>query len=146
LHSAFVVFSLRWRAGILVAMLAHLGLNFPIALMAMDPDKTAHQVVWSVFLGAWTAAYFFWAILVMARFSLGRFSPGELLLGRARCPGCGQVYARSILMGCNLGPRRYERCPHCKKWHFTSDADLVKVDDSAGGDEPDGGQPPVGGG
>lgn len=143
LHAAFLVFSLRWRGGILLAMLAHLGLNFPIALKIML--GAGHEVFWSVFLNLWSLAYLFGGMLVLARFSLGRFSPGELLLGRVRCPSCGQVFARSILMGANLGARRYEPCPHCKKWQFTSDADLVKVENAPGGDEPDRGQAAVGG-
>lgn len=129
LHSAFTSLSLRWRGGLLLAMLAHLGLNLPIALAAVDFPPLG-KAVWGVILGLWTALYFLAALFMLAR--LGGFSPGEMLLGRARCPGCGQEYPRPLLLGFNLGPRRYERCPHCRRWHMTSDKDLVRP----GGDPP----------
>ena len=35
----------------------------------------------------------------------------------AACPDCGTVYPRP-LFGLNMGPKRYERCPNCRKWHL----------------------------
>ncbi len=124
LHAAFVAFSLRWRWGILAAMLAHLGLNFPIALASMRVLPLTREQ-WSMALGLWTAVYFIAAMAWLSRLSLGRWDPGEMVMGRARCPGCSQVYGRPLLLGFNLGVRRYERCPHCRKWHFTGEKDLV---------------------
>lgn len=40
------------------------------------------------------------------------------LLGQAKCPGCGLIYDRHLL-AVNMGTRRYERCPGCKKGHYT---------------------------
>lgn len=57
LHSAFTSLALRWRGGLLLAMLAHLGLNLPIALAAVDFPPLG-KALWGVILGLWTAVYF----------------------------------------------------------------------------------------
>ena len=34
------------------------------------------------------------------------------------CPGCAQRYTAPT-MGLNMLTKRYERCPYCRKWHWT---------------------------
>jgi ribosomal protein S27E len=47
-----------------------------------------------------------------------RIAPGRMLFGRRRCPECGHEYD-APLIGINFGLTRYERCPHCRHWHWT---------------------------
>lgn len=53
--------------------------------------------------------------LFVNRLASGRIEAG--ILGEATCPDCGKVYPRPFFAA-NLLTRRYERCPHCRKFHL----------------------------
>lgn len=48
----------------------------------------------------------------------GRAVLSKLFYGARNCPECHSDYAAPLL-GLNLGGTRYERCPHCRHWHWT---------------------------
>lgn len=124
-HSAFVSLSL-WRLrrkfilGFAGAAAAHWVGNFPLVLL--DPhighlSKVARVAI----VEGWLWACFFFALALLSWFCLGRFNPTALLFGRRHCPECGKDYDPP-LFAVNLGPKRYERCPHCRHWHWTVSA------------------------
>ncbi len=122
LHSAFVSVAL-WRLrrgfawGILGAMALHWAGNFPIFLMSWNIGGLGRPF-WTVAIQLWLAFYFLGAIGLLAFFAYGRFDLGKLFYGRRKCPGCGEEYDAPLL-ALNFGPTRYERCPHCRRWHWT---------------------------
>jgi hypothetical protein len=75
------------------------------------------QNTWQVLVSLWVQLYFIGGIALLAKFYYGRMAVGRFIYGRARCPECALVYDRP-LFGLNFGPRRYERCPVCKRWHW----------------------------
>ncbi len=102
-----------WPAALLGIAL-HFFLNFPIYLASVN------------LLGLGQHAWGFILVMHVALFTLAMFvfvnqlAGGEVeasLLGDATCPGCGKVYPRSFL-ALNLLTRRFERCPHCREFHF----------------------------
>ena len=42
----------------------------------------------------------------------------QWLISLRRCPECHADYDAPVL-ALNLGHTRYERCPHCRHWHWT---------------------------
>ena len=131
LHAAFVAVSLRqlrskFPLGLLGAMALHYFGNFPIFLMVKNAFGWGAGV-WRVIVTVWLQLYLIGGILLLSYFTLGKFNPGRVFFGRSRCPGCGAVYSRPFF-GMNLGLKRYERCPHCRKWHIISITDVVKDD------------------
>jgi hypothetical protein len=129
LHAAFVAVSLRqlrdrFPLGLAGAMALHYFGNFPIFLMVKNAFGWSTGA-WRVIVTVWLQLYLLGGILLLAYFSLGKFEPGRVFFGRSRCPGCGAVYSRPFF-GLNLGLKRYERCPHCRKWHMISIMDAVK--------------------
>ena len=126
-HAFFVFMSVgawkRWlwpgrlATGLLLAMALHFSLNAPI-LFARWGWLGPSPVVQSVALQLWVLVFFIAGAVVFARALLGREgSAGQLIFGEIACPDCGVTYPRP-LFGINLGPKRYERCPACKKWHL----------------------------
>jgi hypothetical protein len=124
-HSGLVAISLAvWRRGpgifpgLLLAMMAHYLVNFPIT-MSQRGWLGSQMVVAQTIVGLWLVGCCFAAVALLVQLHRG---PGKKLfsLGHMRCPGCGRVYERS-LWGCfNFGgDRRYERCPWCNEWHWT---------------------------
>ncbi|MBM3825694.1 MAG: hypothetical protein FJ410_03075 [Verrucomicrobia bacterium] len=120
-HSAFVAMTLwglrqRIVLGFLGAVLFHWIGNMPIFLMNWNVGN----------LGAGT-----WSIFVQCHLVLLLIASAALLLwlsqgvltfyGRRACPGCGSHYDPPLL-AINLGRSRYERCPHCQKWHWSNPA------------------------
>jgi hypothetical protein len=105
--------------GLVLAMLAHYLANFPISMGQwgwLGKSANVSQVVISL----WVILCFFLALAGLARLHFGRSRLGTLLYGRALCPGCGSIYDRTM-WALNLGMSlRYERCPHCRKWHSTT--------------------------
>ncbi len=105
--------------GLLMAMLAHYLVNFPISMGQwgwLGKSANVSQVVISL----WVILCFFLALAGLALLHFGRSRLGTFLYGRAVCPGCGSVYDRTI-WGLNMGTSlRYERCPRCRKWHTTT--------------------------
>lgn len=127
-HGVFTASALRLfhRApvrGILCAMGLHYLGNFPIALKAWNVGGLG-QTIWGVIVQIWILLFFF-GMLVLLNWFLKSADPVRWrglryhLLGRAKCPECGLIYERPWL-AVNLGTRRYERCPGCKKWHYTT--------------------------
>ena len=126
-HAFFVFMSVgawkRWlwpgrlATGLLAAMILHFSLNAPILFARwgwLGPSPTVQAVA----LQLWVLAFFTAGAVVFARALLGsRGTAGQLIYGEAVCPGCGVTYPRP-LFGFNLGPKRYERCPACKRWHL----------------------------
>ena len=121
-HSAFVGLALaclrnRFWLGETGAMAAHWLGNFPIFLMASNAFGMG-ATFWAIAVQLWIIAYLIGALALISRFVFGRVSPGLLFYGRRKCPECGAEYDAS-LFAANLGATRYERCPHCRHWHFT---------------------------
>jgi hypothetical protein len=104
----------RW--GILVAMVLHYLLNSPIYLSTVMPlglDRATWisvSLIWTVFLTVAMA-------VALAFMRVGRKEVKQMLGGERTCPGCGERYKPTIV-GLNLLFKRYEPCPHCKKWHL----------------------------
>jgi DNA-directed RNA polymerase subunit RPC12/RpoP len=122
LHGAFVCVALwRWRRnfalGVLGAMVLHSLGNLPIFLMASNAFGLG-PTSWAVAVQAWIVAFFIGAVALISYFVFGNVALGRLIYGRRKCPECGAEYDAS-LFAINLGTRRYERCPHCRHWHFT---------------------------
>ncbi|MFN2623488.1 MAG: hypothetical protein ABR611_11640 [Chthoniobacterales bacterium] len=124
-HSAFVGVALaclrnRFALGVAGAMALHWLCNFPIFLMASNAFGMG-PAFWAIAVQVWIIAYFVGAVALISYFVFGHVSPGRLFYGRRKCPECGAEYDAS-LFAINLGPRRYERCPACRHWHFTKTA------------------------
>lgn len=117
-HSAMVATSLRgwrcWRgglpAGLAVAMGMHLFGNLPIGVVPLLTGPEWAPVVLSLVIAVTAVG----AIVLLVYYHTGSLRPSAVL-GRATCPKCGVTYERPFL-ALNLGPKRYERCPSCKRW------------------------------
>lgn len=130
LHGGFVAVTLwlwfrgkRWGIG--VAMALHYLLNFPIFLAVLGVFGANRDLFYSV--------AFFWVVLMTVAMALlvvfflaGRRSVKQILSRDHVCPGCGAGYVAPML-GLNMMHKRYERCPHCRKWHWVFP--LKKPDD-----------------
>lgn len=109
----------RWKLGFLggltLGMLLHLLANFPIVATRQISGLAGSSAIICFY---WVIAFWFAALWFYAR-KQGRSSKtiGEMLFGVARCPKCDNEYPRP-LWGLNLGPKRYEKCPHCHKWNL----------------------------
>jgi RsiW-degrading membrane proteinase PrsW (M82 family) len=102
-----------WPAALLGVAL-HFFLNFPIFLSQINLWGLGAQI-WGALLVIYVAVF----TLAMFGFvnRLGKEGAREGFLGSATCPGCGEVYPRSFF-ALNLLTKRYERCPHCRKFHL----------------------------
>jgi len=107
----------RWRigfaGGLALAMLLHLLGNLPIlvgqaGLLGSDPAIAA------LLISLWIAAFWIAAAILLlvgdARIA-GIPMPGRPVA----CPKCGESFKRQLI-AMNLGWKRLERCPHCRKW------------------------------
>jgi len=115
-HAAFTACVTRFgiARGLPLAMLLHWIGNFPIFLahyFQLAPSES------STILSIWVTLYILSCGALLAKFYVEHWQLGEALFGRITCPDCQQEYARP-LFGLNLGTKRYEPCPHCKKWHL----------------------------
>jgi hypothetical protein len=120
LHGAFVAFAFLRLAegrsflpGALIGIVLHFALNLPILFIGIDLFGLGREV--------WGQIVFAWLLLVTGTLAvvLSRISGGELsraAFGVATCPSCGTTYDRPWF-AINLGWKRYERCPACRKWH-----------------------------
>jgi RsiW-degrading membrane proteinase PrsW (M82 family) len=121
-HSAFLSVAL-WRLrhgfarGVSGAMALHWLGNFPITLMAWNVGEFG-KTIWAVAVQCWLVLYFIAALALLSRFAFGRLSAGRMLYGQRHCPECGKDYDAPIF-ALNFGLTRYERCPHCRRWHWT---------------------------
>jgi hypothetical protein len=124
-HSAFLAVALqqlgrRFLLGLVGAMALHWLGNFPIQLMAWNVAGLG-KTAWTVIVQCWLYGYFFASIALLAYFATGRLAVGALFFSRRHCPECEQDYDAPLL-AVNVGSRRYERCPHCRHWHWTQPA------------------------
>jgi hypothetical protein len=104
--------------GFLAAMLAHYLANIPIGIIQRG-WLGKNQLVLQQLLFLWIMGAGVLGALWLAWLNFGRASLGVLLYGRAECPECHHTYDRSFF-ALNMGPRRYERCPQCRRWHWTT--------------------------
>ncbi len=49
------------------------------------------------------------------------------LMGATVCPNCGRAFTRTVI-GLNLLGKRYEPCPHCRKWSMTNRATKEEIE------------------
>jgi len=122
LHGAFASVSLwrlrsRFLLGLAGAMALHWLLNFPILLMAWDAGGLG-KIFWTTANQIWLLLFFVTSLALLSYFTFGKFSPGRALFGRRRCPECATEYD-APMFAVNFGATRYERCPHCRHWHWT---------------------------
>jgi hypothetical protein len=126
IHPAMTALALvGWRrgpgflSGLLAAMAAHFLVNFPIGAVQRG-WLGSKKVFLQAFLSVWVLLCAAAAVPWLAWLLTGQRNLSQLLYGRADCPECGREYVRGVLTGLNAGAsRRYERCPHCRKWHWT---------------------------
>lgn len=125
-HALFVFVTLaawrRWRwpgglvSGFCGAAALHFCLNVPIYFKAkgwLGSEAVAGQI-----LMAWILVYFVSTLAVFARSIGGKgTTAGGFLFGETICKLCGASYQRPF-WAMNLGTRRFERCPSCRKWHM----------------------------
>jgi hypothetical protein len=121
MHGGFTAVALRklrngFLWGVLGAMALHYIGNFPLYLAALDFGKLG-KTTWQVILTIWVPLYFLSMLALLARLNYGRFEVGRFAFGETRCPECGLMYPRPLL-GLNFFKWRYERCPHCRKFHW----------------------------
>lgn len=121
LHGAFVATTLwfwfrgrRW--GILVAMALHYLLNFPIFLAVMGLFGTDRALFIQMSM-LWVVVMTVAMVVLIVFFLAGRKGVKRLVSRDRICPGCGSAY-KATLLALNLPHKRYERCPHCRKWHW----------------------------
>jgi len=128
IHGAFVgltmyftVIKRSFTLGIILAMLSHFLLNFPIMLFSPHGISLTMENR-QIFLMLWTVLFL--TLSIIYHVWLGN-KPGRSLitklrkaLGTAICPKCKVSYDRPIL-GINFVTKRLEKCPKCKKWVIT---------------------------
>jgi hypothetical protein len=125
-HSAFVAVALwrlrrRFALGFAGAVALHWLGNFPLSLMAWNVGGFS-KTVWMVFIQCFLLAYFVAALAVLCYFTFRRAALAvtgvNLFYGERHCPECDGGYP-APLFALNFGRTRYERCPHCRHWHWT---------------------------
>jgi hypothetical protein len=92
--------------------------NFPISLMAWNVGSLG-KTFWAVAVQSWLLVYFVAALALLSYFAFGRVAPTRIFYGRRHCPECDEDYDAPLL-ALNFGNSRYERCPHCRHWHWTT--------------------------
>lgn len=120
-HTAFTYCILmRWKNYLAVGMLQGMALhyigNIPLFLVPYFFGKDPALAFWrDTLLGIWVPLYF---LLVLAWLvAKAKAHSGTHLLGEAVCPECGKSYAKP-LFSINGFNKQYERCPHCRKFHW----------------------------
>ena len=129
MHSAFtgvaLHFIIKRKAviiGLLSAMLLHFIANFPIFLLAQKNLFSIGKDVWSVWmviLQIWVLSYFLLTGFILAYLAYGKQWIQKLFKSKMKCPECENIYQRPIFK-LILFHKNYEKCPHCKHWHFVS--------------------------
>ncbi len=129
IHGGLLMISLSYLLtkqfrGILYAMFAHWVLNIPIFLgVVFDLNEYFY---WVVFLSVWVLMFSALILFLMSKFIFeDKKRVGYLLSGKAKCPGCESEYDRPVF-GVAMLIRRYEKCPHCEKWHWTKSMNIKK--------------------
>jgi hypothetical protein len=137
IHPGFTVVAVAalqrgWRwfpFGLLGSMLLHFVANFPIYLMQKNVWGLGRET-WGTLVGLWVAAFAVGSLILLGLIYFGPAMAKKLFTARVPCPGCGQLY-RQPLFAVNMGMKRYERCPLCKKWHWIDIRDMLTDDKSA---------------
>lgn len=104
--------------GLALAALLHFVGNFPIFLAQQNLWGLGRNA-WMVILQLWVFAYFLLMGFFLVYMAYGR-QWLEKISGTMECPECRNVYRRPIFFRMNLVHKCYEKCPHCKHWHFVS--------------------------
>lgn len=136
-HSGFTVLAVwglrrGWGwfiVGLSGGMVLHFLGNFPIYLMRQDAWGLGKDV-WSQIVGVWVALFSVGALVLLGLIYFGPTAAKKLLTAKVLCPDCGQLY-RQPIFGMNMGMKRYEQCPLCKKWHWIDIRDMLKNDPPA---------------
>ena len=120
LHGSFVLVALHYLLknhyrGILYAMLLHWLVNLPIFIGFLL--NLTENIFWQIFLSQWTSIFSVIMIAITTIILYGKLKLGYFLAGQAKCPECAKIYDRPFL-GVSLINKKYEKCPHCKKWHW----------------------------
>ena len=108
----------KFILGLLGAMFMHFLGNFPIYLTGINFGNLGTET-WQVITQIWVVIYFLGAIVILGRLFLGTFKITQFLYGKSVCPECGNEYPPPII-ALNWVTKRYEKCPHCKKWHWVT--------------------------
>lgn len=121
-HSAFVSVALwrlqrRFALGFAGAVALHWLSNFPVFLMAWNVGGLG-KTFWMVSIQCFLVLYFFAALAWLSFCAFGQVVPTWIIYGPRRCPECETDYD-APLFALNFGSTRYERCPHCRRWHWT---------------------------
>lgn len=121
-HSAFVSVALwRIRGGFALGFAGAVALhwlgNFPIFLMAWNVGGLGRPF-WATLVCVFLVLYFSVAATLLSYFAFGRVVPQRIFYGPRLCPESVKEY-NAPFFAVNLGRIRYERCPHCQRWHWT---------------------------
>ena len=121
-HSAFVCVALwqlrrAFASGVACAMVLHWLGNFPLLLMAWNVGGSG-KTVWMMIVQGWLIIYLVAALLMLSCFLFDWVPPARRIYGVRHCPECDRDYDPSFF-ALNFGLTRYERCPHCRRWHLT---------------------------
>ena len=121
-HSAFVSVALwrlhrRFALGFEGAVVLHWLGNFPVFLMTWYIGGLGKSF-WMVFIVLFLLLYFFAAVGLLSYFAFGRIVPARIFYGPRHCPECDKNYDAPLL-ALNFLRTRYERCPYCRRWHWT---------------------------
>lgn len=106
-------------AGIGTAMMIHYFLNFPILLPAMGLIPRSLKGIWLNIVAIYSVILFLILLNVIWKYLYGRPIRLTLFLGKSTCPNCGIQYDPTLWGTLNFTVGTYERCPECKKWHFS---------------------------
>jgi hypothetical protein len=134
IHCGFTVTAVAalargWRwfpLGMIAAMTLHFLGNFPIFLMKQDTWGLGKET-WGTIVGMWVAAFAVGSLVLLGLIYFGPAAAKKLFTAKVLCPDCGERYKQPIF-GLNMGMKRYEQCPLCKKWHWIDIRDMLKSD------------------
>lgn len=123
IHSGFFLIAIeailsRKYWVILLAPVLHWLLNFPIFLSVQFPFSDG-GVLWSQLLWMWITLFMICSLILLSSRLFSTPSAKVSILGKAICPECNTLYVRPW-RGINRIGKRYERCPNCKKSHWTT--------------------------
>ena len=123
IHSALVLLAAEalsrrtfWRLSVPLGL--HWLVNIPIYLSYQYPFDAA-RIVWAQLLWMWNTLFFAGALIYLGQRVLTPAQRMAYFLGKAVCPECQTLYVRPWL-GVNRIGKRYERCPQCKHYHWTT--------------------------
>lgn len=106
-------------AGLALGMTMHWVSNAPIVLMHRGAFGWTPEV-WGLVIQLWLVLWTILGLAVLIGVAVGRKMLRKIWSNRMICPGCGAIYRQPMLLGLNVGMRRYERCGVCRKWHWVT--------------------------